>query len=194
MQLSVNNISVAFGFNVIFHKLSFCLQQGKILQISGPNGVGKSVLLGAIDGAYIPFHGDITNSFNSKILINQNNAIKRELLVREQLQFWQGLTRQTLKMPDDWGLSELIDAPIEYLSLGQKQRLALSKLDILDADLWLLDEPYHGLDQDGQTILNNKIKQKISDGGAVIIVNHNKLALPVDQVVDMSRDNLYVAA
>ena len=176
MELNVSNLSVAFGFKLVIDNLSFRLRQGQVLQIKGANGVGKSVLLQTIDKG----HKAIENGF-STLLINQNDGIKPELLVREQLAFWTGLAQRQPCL-QSWNLP--MDSPIQHISLGQKQRLSLSRLDILDSDLWLLDEPYHGLDSAGQNILNDKILNKTITG-SVIIVSHNALNLPVDQIIEL---------
>lgn len=179
MNLTVNNLSIAFGFNLVIHNLNFGLQQGQILQIKGANGVGKSVLLNTIDQGS---RSEIQNDFRSTMLINQKDGIRPELLVKEQLAFWTGLAKNQPCLKA-WDLT--MDAPIQYLSLGQRQRLSLSRLDIINANLWLLDEPYHGLDQDGQNTLNSKILDKTKTG-SVIIVSHNDLKIPVDQVITLS--------
>ena len=193
MELKLQNIALAFGFNIVFQGVSFQLKSGELMQIKGSNGAGKSMLLNIIAGVMQPPVGHIHNTFNSSLLINENSGLKKDLRVKEQIQFWTGLARSKADPLEEWGLSMLSDVPIAHLSLGQRQRLALTKLDMSDAQLWLLDEPYHGLDQGGQEILTDKIKHKLASGGAVIMVNHSPLALGLSQTYNM-KDQAYVAA
>ena len=63
----------------------------------------------------------------------------------------------------------------KYLSHGQQKRVALMKAMINDYDIWLLDEPYSGLDQAGEEILDKILINHIKNSGAVVITNHKEI-------------------
>ena len=63
----------------------------------------------------------------------------------------------------------------KYLSHGQQKRVALMKAMINDYDVWLLDEPYSGLDQAGEEILDNILLDHIKNSGVAVITNHKEI-------------------
>jgi heme exporter protein A len=94
------------------------------------------------------------------------------------------VSRQEISF-DPFNLASLIDKPVRYLSTGQKRRLALTRLAMDDAPLWLLDEPTTALDQDGQKILSGMITSHRAKGGIVIAAMHHPMDLPGARIFAM---------
>ena len=76
------------------------------------------------------------------------------------------------------GLAGYEDAPVRTLSAGQRKRLALPRLWLSPAALWLLDEPYANLDLDGINLVNRMISAHLRDGGAALVTTHGAYAAP----------------
>jgi heme exporter protein A len=176
---------------MIFRDLSFALRAGDVLLVTGMNGSGKSSLLRILAGLLPPENGSILwhekNIGDDADLYRQNlhyighlDSIKPELTVAETLNYWRALRgiNQTGLSADPFGIEALRDRPVRYLSAGQKRRLALSRLVMHDAPLWLLDEPTTTLDHDGQQILLNCIEHHRANGGIAIIATHQEVPIP----------------
>jgi heme exporter protein A len=76
------------------------------------------------------------------------------------------------------GLGHLLARPGRLLSAGQRRRVALGRLLLAEARLWLLDEPTNALDADGQALLVDLLKQHLAGGGLIVASTHQPLALP----------------
>ena len=77
-----------------------------------------------------------------------------------------------------WGLSQgAMKRPAGTLSRGQQQRVALAKLSLTDAPIWLLDEPFTALDTDSVTYCEQVLEEHASRGGVAVVATHRPLAL-----------------
>ena len=74
------------------------------------------------------------------------------------------------------GLVGLEDVPVRFLSAGQQRRVALSRLWLKSATVWVLDEPFTALDSAGVILLERKMKQHVADGGMIITTSHQALS------------------
>jgi heme exporter protein A len=77
----------------------------------------------------------------------------------------------------DFGLEDLLDVPVRYLSTGQRKRAALARVAASQAAIWLLDEPLNGLDTQWAAVAQERIAAHLAGGGAVVIASHQPLAL-----------------
>ena len=169
------------GDTPVFKDINFQLYQGESLHIVGPNGVGKSSLLRMIAGLLPVSAGELKWSQSAHtlppcVLINHKQGLKPYMTVQESIYYWLQLSNNTAlntkQILDLWGLSPLADFPISILSQGQRQRLSLCRLQIFSTELWLLDEPFLGLDLDGQKVLCQLMHQHQEQGGCIIIASH----------------------
>jgi heme exporter protein A len=186
-MLTCDRISVKFNDNLLFSQLGFSLYPGSALIIRGNNGSGKTTLLKVIAGlirpkaGYIYWNGQNIHDnplwYNEQInYVGHLKAIKSELTVLENLTFWAKLKgHEELIMAAIYyfRLHEMIDIPCSKLSAGWQKRVALARLIICPASLWLLDEPEANLDATAVQILSNLINTKIEQQGTVIIASHN---------------------
>ena len=185
-KLSVNNLSCQRGYDLLFEKLSFELNSGEVLRISGQNGSGKTSLLKIIAGLNTPEMGSIEfdqNQSNSEkyqietLYLGHYAALSSELSCIENLEYLTNLNTEILT-PNfhdalkEVGLENYEHEPAGNLSAGQKRRVALSLLFISQSKVWLLDEPFTALDSDGTKIIENQIEKHCANGGLCILTTH----------------------
>lgn len=111
------------------------------------------------------------------------DALKSTLTVEQNLCLFMPHGTETIHAAlKRLALAHLLDCPVRLLSLGQKRRVALSRLLLLpDARLWLLDEPANGLDAASLALLETLLAEHRARGGAVAIASHAPLSLPGSQ-------------
>ena len=185
-KLSVNNLSCQRGYNLLFENLSFELNSGEVLRISGQNGSGKTSLLKIIAGLNTSELGSIEfdqNQSNSEtyqietLYLGHYAALSSELSCIENLEYLTNLNTEILS-PNfhvalkEVGLENYEHEPAGNLSAGQKRRVALSLLFISQSRVWLLDEPFTALDLDGIKIIENQIEKHCANGGLCILTTH----------------------
>ena len=185
-KLSVNNLSCQRGYNLLFENLSFELNSGEVLRISGQNGSGKTSLLKIIAGLNTSESGSIVfdqNKLNSEtyqietLYLGHYAALSSELSCIENLEYLTNLNTEILSPNFHDALKEVGLENYEHesagnLSAGQKRRVALSLLFISQSKVWLLDEPFTALDSDGIKIIENQIEKHCANGGLCILTTH----------------------
>mgnify|MGYP001160896906 FL=1 len=179
--LNLKGISVEKNDVCILEDINLEIKQGDFLNIYGSNGAGKTTLLKLLSGLTEPTAGDIkfnNDDFMDKVFIlGHKNGIKLNLTVLENLQFISN--NQDIKkiksVIEKYELTSKMNTLAKYLSHGQQKRVALMKAMINDYDVWLLDEPYSGLDQAGEEILDNILLDHIKNSGVVVITNHKEI-------------------
>ncbi|MDB5375022.1 MAG: ccmA [Belnapia sp.] len=183
------------GERAIFAGLSFGLAASDALLLVGANGAGKSTLLRLLAGLLAPAEGQLlwdgvdaladraAHAGRLRYLSHQD-ALKPALTVRENLAFFARLwsskagggdTDAALAALD---LAPLAELPARVLSSGQKRRLALARLALAPAALWLLDEPTVGLDAASVERLGSLLARHRAAGGMVLAATHLPLPLP----------------
>ena len=177
MTVFVKNLSYFRSERKIFEDINFSLKNGEILVISGTNGSGKTTLLRAISGLNSSFLGEININQKDIFLLGHNIGIKPNLTVGEDLEFWSNFYNkehdsETLK---NLNIESKIHLLCRYLSQGQKQKLALTRLFCAKKRIWLLDEPFSFLDEETCNFLLKKIKNHCENDGITIVVSHLNL-------------------
>ncbi|MGJ8572926.1 MAG: heme ABC exporter ATP-binding protein CcmA [Hoeflea sp.] len=190
------------GDSVLFADVSFTLERGEVLVITGPNGSGKSTLLRILaglltaDSGGFALHGDDEAALpisEYAHYLGHRNAMKRELKVSENLNFWKSF------QPVDNGEGLSIDAAIEqvgltgvghlpfgYLSAGQQRRIALARLLVSERPLWLLDEPTAALDKRSDKLFADLVDRHLAKGGLAIAATHQPLGLETERSLELS--------
>ena len=177
----------------LFRDLSFTVSAGEITQVEGANGSGKTSLLRLLCGLMLPAAGEVRwrgrdiqadriNYFTELCYIGHHPGIKEELTPRENLRMAQSLGRSRDGIDIDTALAEVglygyEDLPTRTLSAGQRRRVALARMLILEAKLWILDEPFTALDIHGRTLIEGMLEQHSQRGGAALLTTHQVLNL-----------------
>lgn len=189
-MLTAENLAVLRGERAVFAGLSFTLAPGEAMLLVGVNGAGKSTLLRLLAGLLAPAEGRLlwdgadaladraAHAVRLRYLSHQD-ALKPALTSRENLAFfarlWSGDAESAL---DALALAPLAELPARVLSCGQKRRLALARLALAPAALWLLDEPTVGLDAASVERLGLLLARHRAAGGMVLAATHLPLPLP----------------
>ena len=185
-KLIVNNLSCQRGYKLLFENLSFELNSGEVLKVSGPNGSGKTSLMKILAGLSSFETGSIEYD-NIKINSEKYNldflylghlaALSPELSCLENLKYTAHLGNNNLN-PDfsdaltKVGLEKFENELVGKLSAGQKKRIALSLLFITQSKVWLLDEPFSALDSQAIKIIESRIEEHCNSGGLCILTTH----------------------
>jgi heme exporter protein A len=160
------------------------------LVLSGANGSGKSTLLRVLAGLIRPAAGrllwdgadtfaDLAEHGHRVAYVGHQDAVKPGLTVTENLRFAATVSsRSIVAALSAMGLQTLSDLPARMLSAGQKRRLALSRLLLSAAPLWLLDEPTLGLDRVAIERVGGLLATHRAAGGLVVAATHIPLPLP----------------
>jgi heme exporter protein A len=195
LALEVGELTCIRGARVLFRALSFSVSAGSLLCIEGPNGAGKTSLLRLIAGLLRPVSGTVslrtdtgtvTDSEERGVFVGwlgHQDAVKPQMTAREQLSFFARIyqTSQSSEAAlEAFDLASLAEVPGQFLSAGQKRRLALARLMLCGRPLWLLDEPLAALDAAGKTLVAESIRAHCASGGVAMAATHEPLDLPCE--------------
>lgn len=188
-QLKLNNIACDRGETRLFEGCNLTVKNGDWVQIEGHNGIGKTSLLRILAGLSLPTEGEVLwnnvaiqkqreQYYAELFYLGHYSGVKPELTPWENLLFFQKV--QQLPQNDEalWIALEKVsligreDLPCFHLSAGQQRRVALAKLWLTQAKLWILDEPFTAIDKKGITDLIAHTEQHCERGGLVIFTSH----------------------
>jgi heme exporter protein A len=202
MQAVATKLKGRRGDSVLFEDIGFSIGRGEALVITGPNGSGKSTLLRilagllAADSGEFVLHGDDGAAVPVSEFahyLGHRNAMKRELRVSENLDFWKSFQRsengEGLSIDaaiEAVGLTGVAHLPFGYLSAGQQRRIALARLLVCQRPLWLLDEPTAALDRRSDQLFADLVQKHLASGGLAIAATHQPLGLDTVQTLELS--------
>jgi len=198
-MLEAHDLSARRGFTRLFSGLSFKVQAGEALVITGANGTGKTTLLRMLAGLSAPAAGWLC--WNSRAVrpfdphlrqvvafAGHSPALKDELTAEENLAALVGLSEGAVNQAaiasalDAVALSRQRHLPARVLSQGQRRRIGLARLTLVDRLLWLLDEPVTALDAAGTALLARLVGDHLNRGGLAVAATHTPLDLPATRM------------
>lgn len=193
-MLEADGLATIRGERLVFAGLSFRVKAGGALLLTGPNGAGKSTLLrllaglGRLEAGRLLWQGadalaDLPAHAMRVAYLGHLDAVKLGLTAAENLRPW-GAGAAVAEALGAVGLAPLAELPARMLSAGQRRRLALARLMLRAAPLWLLDEPTLGLDAASVARFGTMLAQHRAGGGLVVAATHLPLPLPeADELV-----------
>jgi heme exporter protein A len=180
------------GDRHVLRGVSLCAASGEAVHVRGPNGAGKTSLLRTVAGFLWPEEGEIRwggepvardrDAFAAATAyLGHDNGLKADLTVRENLHY---LIRMRVVAADsaiegalaELGLSALAHYPVRTLSAGQRRRVAMARVLLSGARLWLLDEPLTNLDRPAAERLSALIGAHVAGGGIALYTAHGELS------------------
>ncbi len=195
-QLQAIALSCERGGRPLFAPQSFTLSPGQAMQIEGDNGSGKTSLLRMVCGLAPTASGEVRwggqaiaevrHAFSLDLLyLGHSLGLKDELSAVENLRVASVLAghpvghEQVLQALQAQGLGSRSHLPLRVLSQGQKRRVALARLQLSKARLWVLDEPFVALDTMAVLALQQVLHQHLQQDGLLLFTSH--------QTVDLGR-------
>ena len=180
------------GDRLLFSNVGFSLTPGTFLQLTGPNGSGKTSLLRILCALLMPDSGEIRwqgtqirslgeEYCRSVTYIGHRTAVKEELSSLENLRISSGLTGNEITSAEAQkalarlGLAGRENLPARFLSEGQRRRSALARLITCNTKLWLLDEVLASLDHSAGTVIESMIGEHLNKGGIAIVATHQEI-------------------
>jgi heme exporter protein A len=174
-RLAAYDLACRRGDRLLFKGVGFELHGGEALHLAGPNGIGKSSLMRILAGLLRAYNGHVEHD-GILALADERPALDAHRPLGEALAFWRQID-QAGEARADFGLEDLLDVPVRYLSTGQRKRAALARLAASGARIWLLDEPLNGLDAHWGASAQAAIEAHRALGGIAVIASHQPLHL-----------------
>lgn len=193
-SLSFSKLGCIKGGRQLFRDIDCDLSAGHWLYVTGANGVGKTSLLRMVCGLASVESGDIlwngtpiqqqADVYRQDLCyLGHLNALQESMTVDENLRFTSALgglapeREQRQQVLAHFGLRGRSQQLVRHLSQGQKRRVALSRLALSPARLWVLDEPYVAMDESGISLLADLIGGHLEVGGLVVLTSHQKVPI-----------------
>jgi heme exporter protein A len=193
-ELCADNLHLWRGDMHVLRGVSFSVRGAECLQVTGANGSGKTTLLRALCGLVPPEEGQVRwcgvdigadpSAYHRALAyLGHDNGLKGDLTADENLRFGIGLRCRVTPTAigaalTRAGLAGQRGLPLRQLSAGQRRRVALARLPLFDARLWILDEPGSNLDSAGQALLLELLQAHLAEGGTAVVATHQALDLP----------------
>lgn len=182
------------GDRTLFSDLSFSVKEGELLHLKGANGSGKTSLLRMLTGLMSAAEGEIQwNGENIRKLreeyqkemlyIGHLPGIKGDLTALENLRVNNALNGTEISEEEAWdalgeiGLKGREDLPARALSQGQGRRVALAKMLVSKAKIWILDEPFVALDVKAVAMLQKVLDNHLQQNGMIVLTTHQEFTV-----------------
>tara|TARA_B110000503_G_scaffold53258_1_gene85690 strand:+ start:16049 stop:16678 length:630 start_codon:yes stop_codon:yes gene_type:complete len=192
--MCTSDLACERDLRVLYSGLTLSVKAGELWHVKGCNGAGKTTLLRQLAGLHPVDIGKVLYPQTSiKIIyIGHKLGLKEQLTADENLSWLVGLDGSSTQLQryaalERVGLKGYEENIVAQLSAGQKRRVALARLHLCKADVWLLDEPFTSLDQQGIEDEQDWLNQHTLAGGAVLMTSHQEVSLPQVNILDLSQ-------
>lgn len=186
-MIEIKNLTVAYGENIALENLDLKVEKGSLMALVGPNGAGKSTLIKAILGFIKVAGGEIKIDTKNVAYVPQRTAVDWdfpttlldvvEMGCYGRLDFLKRIKakdkERILKVIDEVGMTEYKDRQISELSGGQQQRTFLARALVQDAELYLMDEPFQGVDSKTEKTIVEIMKKLKQENKTLLVVHHD---------------------
>jgi heme exporter protein A len=193
-MLEGKDLACVRGERTLFSHLNFSLNEGELLLVQGANGSGKTSLLRMLCGLLAPEFGEILwrgeaigatrETYHAEMAyFGHAPAIKEDLSAAENLDFSCRLAGSPVDSEEvkgalgHLGLGHCLNLPTKSLSQGQRRRVALARLMLAKAKLWILDEPLTALDQAALQLVQTLIGEHLRQGGMALMTTHQPVMI-----------------
>ena len=190
--IEIKNLTVAYGENIALEDFNLDVEIGSLMALVGPNGAGKSTLIKTILKFLKQITGEIKISKKSLAYVPQRNSVDWDFpttlfdVVEMGCYGRVGLFKRVnkeekvkvLKAIEQVGMLDFKDRQISELSGGQQQRAFIARALVQEADIYLMDEPFQGVDSTTEKSIVNILKKLKSEGKTLIIVHHDLQTVP----------------
>ncbi|MCP4075728.1 MAG: cytochrome c biogenesis heme-transporting ATPase CcmA [Gammaproteobacteria bacterium] len=199
--LQTSDLTCVKDDRVLFEDLNLSLTAGQMLLVEGKNGSGKTSLLRILTGLNLPESGDVLwqgepisevgpEYYEQVNYVGHHDGIKRDLTCLENLRLVQAMGKPLPIDLDDAldkvNLYRFGDNFVATLSAGQKRRLAMARLVVTEARLWIMDEPFTSLDKASMAMFQQMFEQHLNDGGLIVMTSHHDIEMPDSDVVRLN--------
>lgn len=191
LTLDVRSLHLWRGDRHLLRGVTFSVRPGELLQVMGPNGVGKTSLLRCVAGLLPVESGDILwgdaplancrDGFHQHLAyLAHVNALKADLTALENIHYGVGVRRQVSTDEAQAALrllqlGECIDLPVRAMSAGQRRRVSIARILLTKARLWVLDEPITNLDKSGIALFESCMAEHLREQGMIVTAAHQLL-------------------
>jgi len=190
--IEIKNLTVAYGENIALEDFNLDVEIGSLMALVGPNGAGKSTLIKTILKFLKQITGEIKISGKSLAYVPQRNSVDWDFpttlfdVVEMGCYGRVGLFKRVskeekqkvLKAIEQVGMLEFKDRQISELSGGQQQRAFIARALVQEADIYLMDEPFQGVDSTTEKSIVEILKQLKAEGKTIIVVHHDLQTVP----------------
>ena len=190
--IEIKNLTVAYGENIALEDFNLDVEIGSLMALVGPNGAGKSTLIKTILKFLKQITGEIKINGKSLAYVPQRNSVDWDFpttlfdVVEMGCYGRVGLFKRVnkeekvkvLKAIEQVGMLDFKNRQISELSGGQQQRTFIARALVQEADIYLMDEPFQGVDSTTEKSIVNILKKLKSEGKTLIIVHHDLQTVP----------------
>ena len=186
-MLEIIDLEVHYADKTLLSSVCFHLNAGELIHIQGSNGAGKTTLLNVLAGIMLPsdggvmfmgqsIHKNLINYQSQLCYIGHQTGVNQHLTPRTHCHFDLNIDPAT---SEQWiqniGLSNYADVPCAQLSFGQRRLVGLLRLNHNFKHIWLLDEPFVGLDHVAVDKLVSKLNNHLQAGGRIVLTSHQAI-------------------
>jgi len=186
-MLNVSHLSFARGNKLVLKDINLSVTNSEVLLIKGSNGIGKSTFLSCIAGFLEPLEGtveyfsksiDPTISAKNFIFVGEENFAYEDLSILDNIYYWLSLNcvtpnQKSIHRSIEYLFGRIdVDKKFHRLSYGQKRKMRMLLLLLIDKPVWILDDPFNGLDDETISKLIKIISMKRDQHGMIIMATH----------------------